>query len=239
MRVLVYHPPQADKSRDNRETSTSDWELIAWNMFSKDICQLVGRRNILNQKLFAKDLITDKVKINLYVLGAGMEDRVSCKSSNTDIVTPDQRSVRLRNAQLFEHKLNPGDLNDEKSKCPVLRFCTSTRDDMLLSGGPWDEIGAKKKTKAIGASSIIGTWSPIRIGIALKRPRWWGMDRKTMSSSTFEIAKYAFSSLQMRSGRMSHVLTSSIYCKWDFWSCESDVLKSTHKTAIVSSIKNR
>ena len=71
-------------------------------MFSKDICQLVGRRNILNQKLFAEDLITDKVKINLCVAGAGMEDRVSCKSSNSDIVTLDQRSVRLRNAQLFE-----------------------------------------------------------------------------------------------------------------------------------------
>ena len=97
----------------------------------------------------------------------------------------------------------------------------------------------KKKTKATSASSIIETWSPIRIGIALKRPRWWGMDRKTMSSSTFEIAEYTLSSLQMRSGRMSHVLTSSIYCKWDFWSCESDVLKSTHKIVIVSSIKSR
>ena len=90
----------------------------------------------MNQKLFAKDLITDKVKINLYVLGAGMEDRVSCKSSNTDIVTPDQRIVRLRNAQLFEQKLNLGGLSGEKSKCPVLRFCTTTRDDTLLGGRP-------------------------------------------------------------------------------------------------------
>ena len=105
-------------------------------MFSKDICQLVGRKNILNQKLFAEDLITNKVKINLYVLGAGMEDRVSCKSSSTDIVTLGQRSVRLRNAQLFEKKLNPGNLSGEKSKCPVLRFYTTTRDDTLLGGGP-------------------------------------------------------------------------------------------------------
>ena len=90
----------------------------------------------MNQKLFTEDLITDKVKINLYVLGVGMEDRVSCKSSNTDIVTPDQRSVRLRNAQLFEQKLNPGDLSGEKSKCPIIRFCTTMRDDMLLGGKP-------------------------------------------------------------------------------------------------------
>ena len=167
-----------------------------------------------------------------------MGDRVSCKSSNTDIVTLDQMSVRLRNAQLFEQKLNLGDLRGEKSKCPILQFCTTTRDNMLLGGEPWDEIGAKKK-KTIGAFSIIRTWSPICIGIALKKPRWWGMDRKTMSSSTFEIVQYAFSSLQMRSGRMSHVLTSSIHRKWDFWSCESYVLKSTHKTAIVSSIKSK
>ena len=78
----------------------------------------------------------DKMKINLYVLGAGMEDRVSCKSNNTDIVTPDQRSVWLRNAQLFEPKMNPGDLSGEKSKYPVLRFCTTRRDDTLLGGGP-------------------------------------------------------------------------------------------------------
>lgn len=90
--------------------------------FSKAVSYLINGWNILNFKLVGQDLITNKVDVNLNVLGASMSDRISSNCRGTEIVTPNDRSTRKNNEKFTKKSLNPSQITCSMSKSTVFGF---------------------------------------------------------------------------------------------------------------------
>ena len=77
-----------------------------------------------NSQITDGDPLSNKVKINLDVLGALMLDWVGGHVDCTDVVAIYQCSAAKRGVKLLEELAQPGGLGDTLSHCAILGFST-------------------------------------------------------------------------------------------------------------------
>ena len=133
--------------------------------------------------------------------------------------------------------MNPNYFNSQCSKASILRFNAASRDNFLLSGGPWNKIRTNKQTLDSGIATIVWTWGPICFYISLEIKWKKGIEKKAIGWSPFKVPKNSFYGKQIRCGWILHKLIGLIYSKWDFWSSKSDILECSYRASINGGIK--
>ena len=86
-----------------------------------------------------RNLLPNKVDINLNVLGALTMNRVGGEVDRRNIVTVDNRGLVNRRQELMQKLMKPGTLGYNVGNGSVLRFSTGVVDNRLPLGRPGDE----------------------------------------------------------------------------------------------------
>jgi hypothetical protein len=90
------------------------------------------------------DLLSDKMEINLYMLGTLMLNRVGGEVHGDDVVTVDKGAPRRRALELMEQLLQPSGLRHTVGDDTVLSLRAGTGDDSLPFGRPGHQVGPQK-----------------------------------------------------------------------------------------------
>ena len=99
-----------------------------------------------NTDLSKRDLLPDKMNVDLYVLGATMLDRVRCHVYSADIVTKNHCGRRKGMMELSKKLAYPTTLSNSMCYGPVLCLGTGTGDRSLPFGRPGDQVVAEENT---------------------------------------------------------------------------------------------
>jgi hypothetical protein len=90
------------------------------------------------------DLLSNKVEINLRMLGALMLNGVGGEVDGADVVAVDQRASRQRTLELMEQLPQPSGLSHTIGDNMVLGLRARTGDDSLPFGRPGHQIGPQE-----------------------------------------------------------------------------------------------
>jgi hypothetical protein len=90
------------------------------------------------------NLLSNKVEINLHMLGVLMLNGVDGEVDGTDVVAVDQRAPRQWTLDFMEQLPQPGGLSHTIGDSTVLGLHVRTGDDSLSFGRPGHQIGPKK-----------------------------------------------------------------------------------------------
>jgi hypothetical protein len=85
------------------------------------------------------NLLSDKMKINLYMLRALMLNGVGGVVHGADVVTVDESAARWRSLELMQELVQPGGLNHTIGDGTVLGFGAGAGDDSQPLGRPGDQ----------------------------------------------------------------------------------------------------
>ena len=80
------------------------------------------------------DPFTDKVKVNLHVLGTLMLDGVGGEVDGADVVAVDKGGGLHGLVEFLKELLQPGDFSNPIRNCPILGLGTGPRDSGLALG---------------------------------------------------------------------------------------------------------
>jgi hypothetical protein len=89
-------------------------------------------------------LLSDKMKINLHILGALMLNMVGGEIHESDIVAVDKCAPRWRNLELMEQLTKLSGLSHAVSNGVILSLYTRARDEGLPFGRPGHQIVPQK-----------------------------------------------------------------------------------------------
>jgi hypothetical protein len=90
------------------------------------------------------NLLSDKMKINIHMLGALMLNGVGGEVHGTDIVTVDKCAPRRRGLDLVEQLTQPGGLSHAVGNSTILGLSARAGDDGLLLGRPGNQVVPQK-----------------------------------------------------------------------------------------------
>jgi hypothetical protein len=86
------------------------------------------------------NLLSDKMKINLHMLGALMLNEVGGEVHGADIVAVDEGAPRRRGLELVEQLTQPGGLSHTVGNGTILDLSAGARDDGLPLGRPGNQV---------------------------------------------------------------------------------------------------
>ena len=89
-----------------------------------------------------RNLLPNKVDINLNVLGTTMLDRIRGHVDSTNVVTEDNNGRRQRVMELPKELTDPTTLSNNMSNRAILRLGTGARHSSLTFGQPGDKVVA-------------------------------------------------------------------------------------------------
>ena len=70
--------------------------------FGEDVRKIVYAGDKVHLNISPKNFFTNKIKVNLYVFGIGMENKIRGNSYGRDIITPQFRKIRKNKMKLTE-----------------------------------------------------------------------------------------------------------------------------------------
>jgi hypothetical protein len=86
------------------------------------------------------NLLSDKMKINLHMLGALIQNKVGGEVHDTDIVAIDKCASRRRGLELVEQLTQLGGLSHAIGNGTILDLSAKARDDGLSLGRPGNQV---------------------------------------------------------------------------------------------------
>jgi hypothetical protein len=94
------------------------------------------------------NLLLDKLKINLHMLGALMPNRVGGEVHGADVVTVDKGAPRRRGLELVEQLSQPSGLSHAIGNGTILSLSAGAGDDGLPLGRPGNQVVPQEQRKA-------------------------------------------------------------------------------------------
>ena len=70
--------------------------------FREDVRKIVYVGDKVHLNILPKNFFTNKIKVNLYVFGIGMENKIRGNSYDRDIITPQFRKIRKNKMKFTE-----------------------------------------------------------------------------------------------------------------------------------------
>jgi hypothetical protein len=86
------------------------------------------------------NLLSDKMKINLHMLGVLMLNNVGGEVHGADIVAADKCAPRWRSLELVEQLMQPGGLIHAVGNGTILGLSARAGDDVLSLGRPKNQV---------------------------------------------------------------------------------------------------
>ena len=81
-----------------------------------------------NFKLFALNLLTDKMEVDGHMLHAAMKNRIGTNISGANIVTENFWNTNQRKLNLFKKIGEPVSFGNSSSNCSIFYLCRRTRN---------------------------------------------------------------------------------------------------------------
>jgi hypothetical protein len=119
-----------------------------------------------NTNFAKRNLLTNKMNVNLDVLGSSTLNRIGGHVDRRHIVTVDKCGRVKRAMELLKELTEPTALRNSMSHSMVLCFCTGARNRSLMLGRPRDQTISVVDAISRNRASRVRTASPIRIGIS-------------------------------------------------------------------------
>jgi hypothetical protein len=141
--------------------------------------------------------LTDKVKINLNMLGALVLNGVGGGVDGTDVVAVDQSGPRQGAVQLHKQLTKPTHLCHAVSHGAVLRLSAQTGDDVLTLQGPGDKVVTQEHRVAQSGSTNVETTGPVSISIDNEVQRRGTVKKQAEVDGALEVPKDVLRSHEM------------------------------------------
>jgi hypothetical protein len=110
----------------------------------EDVSELRCRRDMDDADLTDGNLLSDEMKINLYMLRALMLNEVGGEVHDTDVVTVDESVAQWQSLDLMQELAQPGGLSHTIGDGTVLSFGAGAGDDSLPLDRPGDHVVPKE-----------------------------------------------------------------------------------------------
>jgi hypothetical protein len=155
---------------------------------------------------FAKSyLFTNKVNVNLNMLGTTMLNWIGCHVDCKNIVTINDCSLLERSMEFSKKLAKPHGLSESMGDSSV--FSLRSGNCNLPFGRPRNNIITQINTKARCRLPSIWTTCPVCIRINCQACWRRRINKKTVIKSAFKIPKNAFDMSKMRRTRIMHIET--------------------------------
>jgi hypothetical protein len=111
------------------------------------------------------DLLSDKIEINLHMLGVLMLNKVGGEVHDANIVIVDKCASRWRTLELMEQLAQPGGLSYAISDSVVLSLGVGLEDDHLSLDRPGHQVVPQEHRIVRHRATSVRTTSPVSIGV--------------------------------------------------------------------------
>jgi hypothetical protein len=180
--------------------------------------------------------LTDKVKINLNMLGALVLNGVGGEVDGTDIVAIDQSGPRQGAVQLHKQLSKPTCLCHVVGHDAVLCLSARTGDDALTLQGPGDEVVIQEHRVARSGPGSVGTTGLVSISIDDEVRRRGTVKKQAEVEGALEVPKDVLRDCEMGLTRVVHVKAHLLDCVGNVGPGEGEVLKSPSQGAVGSRV---
>ncbi|GMP60350.1 hypothetical protein CsSME_00023252 [Camellia sinensis var. sinensis] len=139
--------------------------------FGEDISRLINRRDRMEMDSTTSDVLTNKMAVNLNVLGAIMKNIIVSNLKSTVIVTKEVSSTRGGNTHVSKKPTKPEKLLSSISQSTVFGLGTGTSSKRLFLAAPRNKRITQEKAKPSSRAAVSRIASPISIGESTKLER--------------------------------------------------------------------
>jgi hypothetical protein len=122
------------------------------------------------------NLLSDKMKINLHMLGALMLNRVGGEVHNADIITVDKCAPRRQGLELVEQLTQPSDLSHVVGNDMILSLSAGAGDDGLPLGRPGNQVVPQEHR--IAWRRVVSVWTTNSVSVRVDDVRATGTTQK-------------------------------------------------------------
>jgi hypothetical protein len=178
--------------------------------------------------------LTDKVKINLNMLGALVLNGVGGEVDDTDVVAIDQSDPRQRVVQHHKQLSKPTRLCHAVGHDAVHRLSARMGDDVLTLRGPGDEVVAQEHCVARSGPASVETTGPVSISVDDEVRRRGVVKKQTVVEGALEVSKDALRDREMGLMRVVHVEAHLLDHVGNVGPSEGEVLESPSQTTVGS-----
>jgi hypothetical protein len=184
------------------------------------------------------DLLSNKVKINLYMLGALMLNGVSGEVDDADVFTIDQRALRQQTLELMEQLSQPSGLSHTIGNSTVLGLHAGMEDSLPFDR-PGHQIGPQEDRVAWSGVMCVRTPRPVSVCVDDEVGAGRAMQEKAVLRSHLKVAQDVLHSRQVGLPRVVHMQINLLHNVGDVGSGEHHVLKITGDTPKLGSVLYR
>jgi hypothetical protein len=111
------------------------------------------------------NLLSDKMKINLHMLGALMLSGVGAKVHGADVVTVDKGAPRWRGLKLVEQLSQPSGLSHAVGNDTILGLSAGAVDDGLPLGRSGNQVVPQEHYIALRRAASVWTTDPVSVRV--------------------------------------------------------------------------
>jgi hypothetical protein len=183
--------------------------------------------------------LTDKVKINLNMLGALMLNGVGGEVDDVDIVVIDQSDPWQGVVQLHTQLLKSTRLCHTVGHDTVLCLSVWMGDDVLTLWGSGDEVVTQEHCVAWSGPVSVGTTSLVSISVDDEVRRRGAVKKQAKVKGALEVPKDALRGREMGLTRVVHVEAHLLDCVGNVGPGEGEVLESSSQAAIDSQVADK
>jgi hypothetical protein len=173
------------------------------------------------------NLVSEKIKINLHMLGALMLNGVSGEVHDADVVAVDKGAPRRWGLKLLEQLSQPSGLSHVVGNSTILDLRARVRDDGLPLGRPGNQVVPQEHRIACCRAVSVWTTGPVSVCVDDEVRAARMTQKKTIVWRPLKIAQDALHGRQMEIPRVMHVQIDLLHSVGDVGPCECQVLESS------------
>jgi hypothetical protein len=135
------HPPCSHNSvTTDAETGSKLIKHRGWEPLCEDVDELRYRQDMEDVDLTNDNLLSDKMKINLHMLGVLMLNEIGRYVHSVDIVAVDKCAPRRWGLELVEQLTQPSGLSYTVGNDTILGLSAGAGDDGIPLGRPGNQV---------------------------------------------------------------------------------------------------
>jgi hypothetical protein len=141
--------------RMNVETGAKFWKHRSEQTLLKDVRELGGHRYMYNTDITDGNTFPDEVEIDLDMLCTLVLNGVGGEVDDTDVIVVDESALWRRSMELMQELPKPTSFIHAIGHSTILSLGARARDDVLVLGGPGDELLTEEHSVAWGWPTCI------------------------------------------------------------------------------------
>jgi hypothetical protein len=152
---LLTPPAVETLATTNIETGPKFWKHRSRQTLHEDVRELGGHRYVQDADITDGNMFPNEVEVDLDMLYTLVLNGVAGEVDSANIITVDESALWQRSIELLEELSEPTSFSHAVGHGVILSLGVGSRDDVLMLGGPGDEVVAKEHNVAWGGPVCI------------------------------------------------------------------------------------